>query len=83
MQKISKRLAISLFLLSIALFQSGCAMCCSPFDYAYAGYGGLYERSDLNNGRVGSKFSDPNRAYMSDEYVEETIIDDNQYEIIE
>ena len=35
---------------------SGCSMCCAPFDYDYAAYGGVMPRGDMRHGRVGSKF---------------------------
>lgn len=44
-------------------------MCCGTYDEAYNGYGGLYEREDLFQGRVGSPFSDPSAAYRNAEYV--------------
>ncbi len=38
----------------------GCSICCGPDDYNYGAYGGLHTRSDMQHGRVGSVFSDPN-----------------------
>ena len=35
----------------------GCALCSSCDDYSYGSFGGLWERSDLTYGRVGSVFS--------------------------
>jgi hypothetical protein len=34
----------------------GCSVCCTPFDDAYPGYGGKWERTDRFHGRVGSAF---------------------------
>ena len=36
------------------LVTSGCAICASPGDDEYAAYGGRWQRTDRNNGRVGS-----------------------------
>ena len=36
---------------------SGCAMCCSPYDYHYPTYGGKWERTDREWGSVGSILS--------------------------
>ena len=47
-------LGLLMFLASLSM---GCAMCCSPYDYAYGYYGGAWERDDLCNGRVGSVFA--------------------------
>jgi hypothetical protein len=41
----------------VALSASGCAMCCSPYDYAYGHQGGILQRTDLCHGRVGSAFA--------------------------
>ena len=38
----------------------GCSICCGPDDYNYGTYGGIHQRSDMQHGRVGSVFSDPN-----------------------
>lgn len=71
-----------LTILALAFIQTGCAMCCGTYDEAYAGYGGLYERSDLFHGRVASPFSDPNAAYVySDSDVE--MLDEPELEPIQ
>lgn len=38
---------------------TGCSMCCGPFDYDYATFGGKHTRTHRDYGRVGSPFSDP------------------------
>jgi hypothetical protein len=50
-----KRLAACLLIL-VCLVQSGCSLCCTPWDYAYAGYGGHTPRDNRFYGRVGSAF---------------------------
>jgi len=32
-------------------------MCCSPFDHSYPTYGGKWQRTDREHGRVGSVFT--------------------------
>ena len=44
-------------LILCAPLSMGCAICCSPYDYAYGYYGGAWQRDDLCNGRVGSAFA--------------------------
>lgn len=39
-------------------FLSGCSTCCSTDDYNYPTYGGKWERTDRQYGRVGSIFTD-------------------------
>ena len=34
----------------------GCSICCTPYDDYFAAYGGLYERANMTQGRVGSLF---------------------------
>ena len=51
-----KRL-MSLLAISLISTNVGCALCSSCDDYSYGAFGGLWERSDLTNGRVGSAFS--------------------------
>lgn len=50
-----KRLALCLLILACAA-QSGCSLCCTPWDYAYPGYGGKTPRDNRFSGRVGSAF---------------------------
>lgn len=68
-------------LFMLGLLQSGCAMCCGTYDYAYGGHGGTWQRSDLFYGRVASPFSDPQAYSRSGEMAE--IIDGSEIEIIE
>lgn len=42
--------------LILLMCHSGCSLCCTPWDYAYAGYGGRVPREDRFYGRVGSAF---------------------------
>lgn len=44
-------------LLLTLLALAGCSTCSSPHDRAYAAYGGLWERTDECEGRVGSAFT--------------------------
>ena len=44
-------------LVASASLSMGCAMCCSPYDYAYGYYGGAWQRDNLCNGRVGSVYA--------------------------
>ena len=75
----SSRLLLATLLICLsAILQTGCAMCCGTYDYAYAGHGGKYQRSDLVHGRIGSPFSDPNLANRSEsETLDSTPIPDN------
>jgi hypothetical protein len=44
----------------LALFATGCSMCCGPHDFEYPVFQSRYARVDPEYGRVGSVFSDPN-----------------------
>ena len=46
-------------LLAICLISTnvGCALCSNCDDYSYGAFGGLWERTDPVNGRVGSAFT--------------------------
>jgi hypothetical protein len=48
---------------------SGCAACCSPYDFDYPTFGGKWERLDRQHGRVGSAFYDPRQGATGDEVV--------------
>lgn len=52
-----KRLLLAGWLLALLASGSGCAMCAHPWDYAYAAYGGKFQRGDQFNGRVNSAFA--------------------------
>ena len=51
-----RMLPLALLIASTSL-SMGCAMCCSPYDYAFGYYGGAWQRDDLCNGRVGSIYA--------------------------
>jgi len=51
-----KRLFALLMCLSLASL-TGCSICSSEFDSHYPAYGGLFERDNAVDGRVGSTFS--------------------------
>lgn len=51
---------VSLALVLSVVALCGCSSCCSPYDDDYPVFGGLFQRSDPANGRVGSMFTDPN-----------------------
>jgi len=57
-----------LSLLAIVLVSTnvGCTLCSSCDDYTYGAYGGLWERSDLTYGRVGSAFSPGGYAVLEE-----------------
>lgn len=54
------RTAIAFLLVAIGSVSSGCSLCAPGYLCDYAGVGGKWQRSDPENGRVGSIFSDPN-----------------------
>jgi len=49
-------LPLALLIASTSL-SMGCAICCSPYDYAFGYYGGAWRRDALCTGRVGSVFA--------------------------
>jgi len=51
------RAAYLLLLAGCLVPVAGCAMCSSCDDYNYAAYGGIWQRTDMQHGRVGSAFS--------------------------
>jgi len=51
--------SISFTIVMLMILQSGCSMCCGPFDYDYPAFGGKHLRADRSHGRVGSILSDP------------------------
>ncbi len=57
--------SLSLLIVSASL-SMGCAMCCSPYDYAYSHTGGAWQRDDLCNGRVGSVFAPAGSRVIAD-----------------
>jgi len=48
-----------LIVVAILVSQTGCSMCCGPFDNDYGAFGGKHLRADRSHGRVGSNLSDP------------------------
>jgi hypothetical protein len=50
---------------AVAVGSSGCRLCCNREDIAYPAYGGIWQRLDRNEGRVGSLF-DPAGARVPD-----------------
>ena len=54
------RTAIAFLLVAIGSISSGCSLCAPGYLCDYAGVGGKWQRTDPENGRVGSVFSDPN-----------------------
>ncbi len=51
------RLVSLLTLAALCIVSTGCAMCCAPYDYDYANFGGRWERYDMRHGRAGSAFA--------------------------
>ena len=54
------RTAIAFLLVAVGSASSGCSLCAPGYLCDYAGVGGKWQRTDPENGRVGSIFSDPN-----------------------
>lgn len=54
------RTAIAVLLVAVGSVSSGCSLCAPGYLCDYAGVGGKWQRTDPENGRVGSIFSDPN-----------------------
>lgn len=54
------RTAIALLLVAVGSVSSGCSLCAPGYLCDYAGVGGKWQRTDPENGRVGSILSDPN-----------------------
>ena len=52
-------------LMGIVLTSGGCRLCCDLEDQAFPAYGGVWERTQRDSGRVGSLF-DPGGARTSD-----------------
>ncbi len=60
-KKTIKSLAIAA-LPTLVLFASGCSLCCNPLVDNYTTFGSRTPRTDMQHGRVGSVFSDPQGA---------------------
>ena len=75
------RTAIAFLLAAIGSVSSGCSLCSPGYLCDYAGVGGKWQRTDPENGRVGSIFSDPNSVVgASAQSVEVTSGDTGDYE---
>ena len=51
------RNSIAILLGCYFVILTGCTLCPSPHADEYGAYGGIWQRDDLNNGRVGSVFA--------------------------
>lgn len=49
-----QRIAVLMLSLATCLTATGCRLCCDSEDAAYAAYGGAWQRTQRNTGRVGS-----------------------------
>lgn len=56
------RTAIAILLVAVGSVSSGCSLCAPGYLCDYAGVGGKWQRTDPENGRVGSILSDPNNV---------------------
>jgi len=63
-ERMMKRLLATLCLLGLTAASTGCALCYTPYDDHYNAFGGVAERQDRVNGRVGSILSDPSVQYF-------------------
>ena len=63
-------------LLLTLLAAAGCSTCASPHDRSYAADGGLWQRTDACEGRVGSAFTQTAVRLTDGELVEETWLDE-------
>lgn len=57
---------LSLLAISLISTNVGCSLCSSCDDYSYGAFGGLWERSDLTYGRVGSAFGPEGLSVSAD-----------------
>jgi len=64
-----KRL-MSLLVICLISTNVGCSLCSSCDDYSYGAFGGVWERTDPVNGRVGSAFTPSGYAITSEETVQ-------------
>jgi len=75
------RTAIAFLLVAIGSVSNGCSLCAPGYLCDHAGVGGKWQRSDPENGRVGSIFSDPNSVVgTSTQFAEVTGSDTYDYE---
>jgi hypothetical protein len=61
------RITVPLAIALASIFSSGCTLCSPGYLNDYAGVGGKWQRTDPENGRVGSVFSDPGSVIVSGE----------------
>jgi hypothetical protein len=74
------RTAIAILLVAAGTVSSGCSLCAPGYLCDYAGVGGKWQRSDPENGRVGSILSDPNSVAGAGSPSAEVIVDEYIYE---
>ena len=60
LKAIASKPAATLTVAASLMLSSGCTLCAPGYLCDYAGVGGKWQRSDPENGRVGSILSDPN-----------------------
>ena len=63
-------------LLLTLLAATGCSTCASPHDRSYAADGGLWQRTDACEGRVGSAFTQSGVRLTDGELLEEPWLDE-------
>lgn len=73
------RTAILLLLVTIGTVSSGCSLCEPGYLCDYAGVGGKWQRTDPENGRVGSVFSDPNSGVVGASPQSAEVVHDGAY----
>ncbi|QEF99945.1 hypothetical protein Mal15_40120 [Stieleria maiorica] len=64
-RRVSRTLLGLSLLCCVVTTSTGCRLCCDREDQAYSAYGGIWERTQRNSGRVGSLF-DPGGARTAD-----------------
>ncbi len=52
-----KRLLNAVLCLGLLVASAGCSICQGPDDYGYPAYGGRWQRTNRDYGRVGSRFT--------------------------
>lgn len=75
------RTAIAFLLVAVGSVSSGCSLCAPGYLCDYSGVGGKWQRTDPENGRVGSILSDPNSVVAANQQPAEVIgVDTYEYE---
>ncbi len=75
------RTATAIWLVAIGIVSSGCSLCAPGYLCDYGGVGGKWQRTDPENGRVGSILSDPNSVVNSSGQTTEVVNGDSyEYE---